>query len=318
MMLPDPKDNFHEALRALPAPGGNGYHSALMGVANRGILAGVTPAELFRLIRQHTPQGRRAVPDGEIQDAVEKAARECTRTNWSPRVPPPSGNFDGPAFIAARLRDAEGVGEADIFEASPVRPDADPRSDADVLLRSLYKADDLLFIGATKAAGELGDTIRTRDEWLLHLGAGATPGPQIMPNPLSGRIGRTKTGKPSLRADECVVGFRYAVVEFDGMPRDDQCRFWYSVDLPVVALIDSGGKSLHAWVATDGISTADEWTASVENILFASYLNKLGADSTCRNESRLSRMAGHLRSETNRWQRILYLAPEGRAIHACH
>ena len=56
--------------------------------------------------------------------------------------------------------------------------------------------------------------------------------------------------------------------------------------------------------------------ALVEGRLFGQYLIPLGCDAACRNEARLSRMPGHFRTEKGRWQKILYLAPEGRAIHA--
>ncbi len=318
MKLPNPHDAFEAALHTLPCPGGNGYHTALLGVANRGIIAGVDPAELFRLIRAHTPQGGRNVPDHEIREAVEKAARECPTVPWRAKVRQNNRSFDSTAFMAERLREAHGIGEADIVEASPIRLDNEPPQDAVVLLQTLYRPDDFLFIGGSKEAGNPGETIRSRDEWLALFAGGGTPGPHIIPNPLTGRIGRTKSGNLSHRSDSCVAQFRFAVAEFDGLPKEQQYHFWYAVNLPVTALIDSGGKSLHAWIAIDGVTTADAWTTSVEETLFAVYLNKLGVDSSCRNESRLSRMAGHQRSETGRWQRILFLAPEGRAIHESH
>jgi hypothetical protein len=113
-----------------------------------------------------------------------------------------------------------------------------------------------------------------------------------------------------------VKAFRFAVAEFDGMSREDQLRFWWAVNLPVSALIDSGGKSLHAWIRIDGVDTADQWADLVEGRLFGTYLIPLGCDAACRNEGRLSRLPGHFRTEKGHWQRILYLAPEGRAIHA--
>ena len=48
--------------------------------------------------------------------------------------------------------------------------------------------------------------------------------------------------------------------------------------------------------------------------LFAERLVPLGVDAACRNEARLSRMPGYLRPDSQRLQRLLYLAPEGRAV----
>lgn len=132
---------------------------------------------------------------------------------------------------------------------------------------------------------------------------------------VTGQVGLTKDGKPSFRADSCVKAFRFAVAEFDTMPRADQLAFWWAVNLPICALIDSGGKSIHGWIRTDGITTAEQWTDQVEQQLYGRYLTPLGCDGACKNEARLSRMAGHFRREKQKWQRLLYLCPEGRKVN---
>lgn len=316
MRLPDPASRFKEALGTLPPPGGNGYHPRLLGVANIGIRCGVKSGDVAAAIRAHTPPGGRHVPDKEIADAVAKARGECRgpsrRGPWQrQRWRPPRPAFDAKAFMSERIAEGDGVGEADIWEASPVRLDTAPEQDAGVLLRALYAPDDVLFIGGT-----YGRTVKRIDEWLKRMETTEWVPPHVIPNPLTGEVGRTKDGRPSFRADGCVKAFRFAVAEFDGMSREDQIRFWWAVDLPVCALIDSGGKSLHAWIRIDGVQTAEQWTELVEGRLFGRYLVPLGCDAACRNEARLSRLPGHFRAEKGRWQRLLYLAPEGRAIHA--
>ena len=59
---------------------------------------------------------------------------------------------------------------------------------------------------------------------------------------------------------------------------------------------------------------AVEWEEGVENHLFPGYLKPLGMDPACKNESRLSRMPGHRRADTGQVQRVLYLAPMGKAV----
>lgn len=314
----DIRARLEDALRTLPPPG-QGYHARLLGVANIGIRAGVPPPELAEAIRAHTPAGARHVRPREIEDAVEKAARENEpgRT-YRPALPPPrrpaGPRFDARAFMAARLAEGDGYGEADIWEASPVRIETPPEQDAALLLSHLYRPDDVLFIGDQYARA-----VKTVAEWQADfLGRATVPPlevpPHIIPNPLTGSAAETKDGRPSFRADSCVKSFRFAVAEFDGLSREDQLRFWWAVNLPVCALLDSGGKSLHAWVKVDGVETAEQWTARVEGELFGRYLIPLGCDAACRNEARLSRMPGSFRGEKGRWQRILYLAPQGRRI----
>lgn len=307
---------FQDALSSLPRPGGNGYHPRLLSVANTGIRAGLQPSDVTGAIRAHTPAGGRRVPDREIADAVHKAFRDhpaVRRPSISFRyqVPRPKPVlFDAAAFIAARLEEGKGIREADIWEASPVRIEAPPEQDALLLLESLYASKDVLFIG-----DPYGRMVKTVAQWLDVFRAGQPIPPHVIPNPLTGATAPTKDGRPSFRADACVKSFRFAIAEFDGLSRADQLSFWWAVNLPLCALIDSGGKSLHAWIRIDGIQTAEEWTRLVEDQLFGHYLIPLGCDAACRNEARLSRMPGHCRTEKGRWQRILFLAPEGRRVN---
>lgn len=310
--------SFTAALATLPRPGGNGYHPRLLGVANIGIRSGLSPEVVAAALREHTPQGGRRVPDREIADAVQKAmacrsrfsTRYHTAHRWHKPRPTPEA-IDAPAFMDALLAEAAGIEETDIWEASPVRIDWPPEQDAIEVLSRLYAPDDVLFIGDT-----YGRTVKTVAKWLADIRAGCQIPPHIIPNPLTGQAAQTKAGRPSLRADACVKSFRFAVAEFDGISRDDQLRFWWAINVPVCALIDSGGKSLHAWIRIDDIEIAEKWTAIVEGLLFGRHLIPLGCDAACRNEARLSRLPGHFRKEKGRWQRILYLAPKGRAIHA--
>jgi len=296
----------------LPPPGGNGYHLRLLGEANRLAHGGVPPQEACRILREATPTGTRRVPDREIVQAVSKAHNEASarpRTRWHYQPRPAAKRFDPAAFMAKLQADADGITEVDVWEASPYRLDVPPEKDATLLLHTLYKPDDFLFIG-----DQYSTTVKTVAEWLADIETGKRMPPHIIPNPLTGKAGVTKDGKESFRADSCVNQFRFAVAEFDGLTRDEQIRFWWSVNFPLHALIDSGGKSLHGWVAIDGIKTAEQWADQVENKLFANYLIPLGCDSACRNEARLSRMPGHFRTEKKRWQRILWLSPKARKV----
>jgi hypothetical protein len=128
---------------------------------------------------------------------------------------------------------------------------------------------------------------------------------------MSGHEGLTEEGKPSFRCDNTVAAYRYAVAEFDVMDKADQLAFWWGYrSAPIAALIDSGGKSIHAWLRVDCPDRAT-WERKVEGTLFGKVLVPLGCDPLCRNEARLSRLPGHYRREKNAWQRLLYLNPEG-------
>jgi hypothetical protein len=324
-LLPPAPARYEEALRNLPPSGGGGCHTSLLSVANLVRLADKTPEAIFADLRAHA-HGKRRVTDREIHAAVAKAFAE-RGPGQQPRVAykpaPVVPRLDAGKMLRGILAAGDGATEADLFEQSPVRLDWPPQADAAQVLRLLYRPDDPLFIGDfydSEAAN-----VRPAADWLRAFERGVPVPPHIIPNPLTGQAGETKDGKVSWRADSCVAVFRFALAEFDATPaplrapgepagdwpREAQFEFWAGAlahHWPVAALIDSGGKSIHAWLAVD-VADAAAWTAEIEDKLFRDILTPLGADSSCRNEARLSRTPGHFRRESDRWQRILYANP---------
>lgn len=314
---------YEDALRSIPAPG-SGCHPYLLKVANIGVRAGLDAEIMIREIAASIPSGKRSVPRGEVRAAVERAQRDA-----SSRFPLPASDryavrshSTGPVIDAELFFDTARRGvserfalddyEAELWEVSQIRMHWEPHDDAAQLLRHLYGPDDFIFIGERQERGIVGKTIRRAGQWIEHIECGGPTAPHILPNPLTGLSGTTKNGKPTLRGDACVKIFRYAVVEFDEIPKEEQAAFFMFVNLPIAVIIDSGGKSLHAWIRIDA-PNAEVWTREVEHQLFDGLLKPLGVDSACKNEARMSRLPGHLRDTGNR-QKILYLAPEGRPI----
>ena len=289
---------------ANPAPKGSRHDQALR-ITGMMWRQGITADAIFAQLRQTYASD---MPDKEIRDIINWSIGANTTLSL-PQNKSMKPRFDPKAFLAKCMAEGSGIDEVDVWESSPIRLDGEPGKDATLLLETLYKPTDILFIGE-----QYGTVVNPVSKWLDDFKSSKPLPPHIMPNPLTGQEGLTQDGKPSFRADACVQSFRFAVAEFDNLSREDQLRFWWVVDLPVCALIDSGGKSLHAWIQIDGITTADLWSSEVEQKLFKQYLIPLGCDGSCKNESRMSRLPGHRRTETERWQRILFLSPEGRRI----
>lgn len=92
-----------------------------------------------------------------------------------------------------------------------------------------------------------------------------------------------------------ITGFRYALVESDTLPIAEQDIVFRKLELPIAALVHSGGKSLHAIVRVD----ADDYEEYRKRVTFLyDFLEKNGVsiDKQNRNPSRLSRMPGVTRN----------------------
>jgi RecA-family ATPase len=92
--------------------------------------------------------------------------------------------------------------------------------------------------------------------------------------------------------NEDVTAFRHVLVEFDCdkdgnvIPKEKQYQAILDSGMPVAVLIDSGNKSLHAWIRVDA-PNADEYKRRVDIIW--KYFEGRNLDRQNRNPSRLSR-----------------------------
>lgn len=95
--------------------------------------------------------------------------------------------------------------------------------------------------------------------------------------------------------NENVTRFTYALVESDTLPIAEQDILFRKLELPIAALVHSGGKSLHAIVRVDA-ENYEEYRKRVEFLY--DFLEKHGVsiDKQNRNPSRLSRMPGVTRN----------------------
>jgi hypothetical protein len=114
-------------------------------------------------------------------------------------------------------------------------------------------------------------------------------------------------------ADANVTSYRFILLESDVIRPDLWLSLMFRVPMPVAALIDSGNKSIHAWLKVDCASPED-YRDTFERI--QRHLEPLGVDKSNKNPSRLSRLPGVVRSiplpETR--QRLLYLNPKASGM----
>ena len=117
-----------------------------------------------------------------------------------------------------------------------------------------------------------------------------TPNPScgawIRFNPLDGKGAK----------NENVTEFRFALVESDKIPVEQQNGILHELQLPIAALVYSGKKSLHAIVRVDA-ANQKEYRERVEFLYQVCDKNGLQVDRQNKNPSRLSRMPGVMRGE---------------------
>ena len=315
------ENRYMEALLSLPPSGGKGCHPKLLSVANYGVYAGFDADRIFDDLREFVDDALREVPDEEILNAIDTACSDAgNRADRQRRQGPRRHQRQKKKKKCLRSKTRElinaghGATEANFIRASAVPIPAEPQEHTVLMLETLYQRGDIVFIGGIRDAGIPRKTLHQVGQILEYFRRGVKAPAHIIPNPLTGKTAPTRTGnKDTYRGDRCVDQFRFAVVEFDDLTRAEQLAFWAAVQLPVHALIDSGGKSIHGWIAIDGVESLEQWETHIKEALYGEYLIPLGVDGACSNAARLSRLPGHHR-DTGRYQRLLYLNPQGGLI----
>jgi RecA-family ATPase len=149
----------------------------------------------------------------------------------------------------------------------------------------------------TMTAQELVDLLDKSDKELPPELRSKIPeaGAWIRINPIKPDTVTRKKPNEAVR-DEDIAGYRYALVECDDLPPEEQFSRIKWLDLPVAIMVHSGGRSIHAIVKIDAKDEA-EYTERVD-FLFNYCLSKgLKMDKGNKNESRLSRVPGVMRGD---------------------
>lgn len=93
-----------------------------------------------------------------------------------------------------------------------------------------------------------------------------------------------------------VTDFRFALVESDHMDLEKQNALVRELELPIAALVYSGGKSVHAIVRIEA-ATYEEYRKRVDYLYSVLKKNEMDVDTQNKNPSRLSRLPGVYRGQ---------------------
>jgi hypothetical protein len=290
----------------LPAPPLHGIHSAVYRTAAILRENKATPDSalkiLYRWRTKHT--FRRPVPDSEILDAwhavyaepiVTKGVGQQRRTRVGTKTRSTTSWPSADPTLRSSLID-NGFGLYDLWEESPFKP-ATSGAHAQYLLERLFPGDPLLCLGWDAMRFDT----RPLSEWTS---------PETMqfltPSPMIARMGRRKSdnGLSSHTLDNTGPR-RFTVVDFDdhaGLDMHAAASWYLAKRLPLVLALHSGGKSLHAWFYTAGLS---------ESALLPEFqlACKLGGDKALWTRSQFARIPDGTRAN-GEVQRAYYFNPE--------
>lgn len=179
------------------------------------------------------------------------------------------------------------------------------------LLLNCFKQEDVVCI--TNDAGQDEDgrwfpaskgTFQTVSWWIDNYFGKNAKDTELFKNRPQGayvRINPIKFGDYSGR-DDSVSTFRYVLIEFDTRPKEEQYAIFKQSNLPISCVVDSGGKSLHAWVRVEA-KDFEEW--KIRRQMVFDYLSDYEPDEMTKNPSRWSRLGGVFRGDKE--QRIVAL-----------
>ena len=292
-----PLPAFLQDLIACPPQHGSGVHQWLFKVA-RQLHAHRDEETIVDLLAAAVDDCGRDVPKSEIITAV-KNARACAwnpgacSTNAKPVPKWPEVTIENRQAVIAR---AGNSGLAGIRGMSHCPCTAD--SSADIYVEALFPGNPLLCCGLDMAHFETAPLESFRGK-LSELSL-------IVPSPMSALLGKRKSdGKDSAHTLDNTGPRHYLVTEFDSGSLDEQAALIGHLRQygPLVMVLSSGGKSLHAWWNCQGIS---------DNMLvkFMSYAVSLGADPATWTRSQFVRLPGGWRAERQRRQEVFYFDPE--------
>lgn len=173
----------------------------------------------------------------------------------------------------------------DAFHESPIMTEQ-PESDF-VLFMSMFKPDDLVWIGQPEDSGKKSDAahFKPASEWQKCGPTGNYTCASVF-NPTCSRCNDDVARRP------------FMVVESDELSKEESCSLtkWLSTFMHLRCMLDTGGKSIHSWFDTPP-------AADYEKLKI--ILEALGCDVAMFKASQPVRIPGVMR-DNGKWQHLIY------------
>jgi hypothetical protein len=305
-----PQDAWSGYVASLPWSHGQLDDSSWRAFLRAGSLsidAGLALQEVVARIQAAGDHPRRGKLESQLRRAYQFAKAETPaadgrgRVHWAAPPRPPGRAFDRTA--AARFADrVPPLEETWLVDRSPV----DVRGvSPERFLAELFAAPDdkVLIFSRYRSQGQC---VWQRGRSLEAFRRGHAEGVWFLSQPVDGHFHpNPRQGYPSRRSEESVSAWRYAVLECDCQPAAPWLRILVQMPLPIVSIVSSGGKSLHALVRVEAANKT-RWDQIIRERLLPRVV-PLGADPQALTAVRLTRLPGCYRGE--RLQALLYLDP---------
>lgn len=143
-------------------------------------------------------------------------------------------------------------------------------------------------------------------ETLRRISIENSEGVWYLPNPITGQRMKNQNGGLSYRCGAAVSAFKYIAFESDTVRPADWLKFIVKLPIPIAAIFETGGKSVHTLVKVM-VSTLAEWKECAE--LLKNHITPYGADPAMFQIQQTCRLPGCLRGKGGKEQRLLYLNP---------
>lgn len=282
-------------LIASPPKHGDGVHGWLFKVS-RQLHAHRSPEDIFNLLSVAVDGCGRHVSEREIREAITSSKAHAWQPNGAGALPVSKPAPKWPAVDENRRADVLAetkITLADLFDMSPTRMEGDEPG-AEWFVDELFPGNPLLCCGYSSM---VFDT-RPREEFRGTLGEQAL----IVPSPMSAPVGiRKSDGQLSAHTLDNTGPRRFLVTEFDAGTADEQAAIIHHLSgfAPLVMIVASGGKSLHAWWRC--------WDVPEDAVRrFFTYAVTLGTDSATWTRSQFVRMPMGWRTDKARRQEVYY------------
>ena len=240
-----------------------------------------TKEELREILTKSGQAYRDIVTKRDIEKVIAKA--------WDEKLP--SKKSDLPSFDRTEFEKLPMVTEAEFLgEFGPPETEEPWR-----VLESLFPNDPLLCLAAKQQ--EVFHTQKL-SEWK----ACGIQKNFIVPSPMSKRTGFTKEGEESGRCLDNTGERKFLVIESDELSREEQWTLIAHLAslAPLVMVLDTGNKSLHAWLRCDG---------KAEEKALMDHAVRLGADKATWTACQLVRLPGGSHDKTRQAHKILVFRP---------